>query len=60
MFEWISQNIGTIVAALLVAAAAAGAVILLVREKKKGKHSCGCGCANCPMAGKCHQKKGGC
>jgi hypothetical protein len=29
----------------------------MIRDKKAGKSSCGCGCANCAMAGKCHSGK---
>lgn len=54
MFTLISENIATIIicAALLVIV---GAVIVgMIHGKKKGKSSCGCGCANCPMSGSCH------
>ena len=33
------------------------AIISMIRDKKAGKSSCGCGCANCAMAGKCHSGK---
>ena len=26
----------------------------IVKGKKKGKSSCGCGCANCALKDKCH------
>ncbi len=29
----------------------------LIRQKKAGKSSCGCGCASCPMNGKCPPAK---
>ena len=60
MFEWISANIGTIIAIVIVALIVAAAVFVLVRDKKRGKSifgsSCGGGCANCPMHGSCHKK----
>jgi hypothetical protein len=28
----------------------------MVVAKKKGKTTCGCGCANCAMNGTCHKK----
>ena len=43
---------------ILVLAAVIGivtlAVISMIRDKKAGKSSCGCNCAKCAMAGKCH------
>ena len=56
MFEWIGKNLATIITLLIVLALVGGSIAILVRNKKKGRTSCGCGCANCPMAGKCHQK----
>lgn len=57
MLTWISENMATIIICavllLIVAAILAG----LIRDKKKGRSSCGCGCANCPMNGSCHQKQ---
>lgn len=35
----------------------AAAIISMVRDKKKGKSSCGCGCAGCSMNGACHPAK---
>lgn len=57
MLTWISENMATIIICavllLIVAAILAG----LIRDKKKGRSSCGCGCANCPMNGSCHQNQ---
>lgn len=57
MFIWIIENIGTILicAALLLMVAAV--IVSMLRDKKKGKASCGCGCAHCAMNGACHSKK---
>lgn len=30
-------------------------IVRLVRNKKRGRTSCGCGCANCPMSASCHR-----
>ena len=56
MFAWLAENYITVTAAAAVAAIIAGAVVSLVRNKRKGRSSCGCGCANCPMSGACHKK----
>lgn len=57
MFAWMIQNMATILISagliLVVAVIIAG----MVRDKKKGKSSCGGGCAGCAMNGACHQKK---
>ncbi len=58
MFEWIANNYGTIIVAVILAAVIALVIVLMVKDKKKGKTSCGCGCANCAMAGTCHSKTG--
>ena len=55
MLQWLSANIGTILVALLVAGIVVFDLIKIASDKKKGKTSCGCGCANCAMKGACHQ-----
>ena len=54
MLEWLSNNWGNMLIIALVLALVALAVISMIRDKKAGKSSCGCNCANCAMAGKCH------
>lgn len=54
MLHWISANLGTIVIAGVLLAVIVLISIQLIRDKKKGKSSCGCNCAHCAMAGKCH------
>ncbi len=56
MLTWLSQNLGTIIIALIVAAVVALILIKFIRDKKKGKSSCGCGCSDCPMSGSCRKK----
>ncbi|MBO6060706.1 MAG: FeoB-associated Cys-rich membrane protein [Clostridia bacterium] len=57
MFKWIAENWLTLAVSAGVAAIIAASVAALVRQKKRGKTTCGCGCANCPMAGQCHGGK---
>ena len=57
MLAWFSENIGTILICAVLLAVVAAIIVGLVRDRKKGKSSCGCGCANCPMSGSCHPKK---
>ncbi len=40
-----------------VALVIAGIIVHLIRRKKQGKGGCGCGCQNCPSAGKCQGKR---
>ena len=54
MLEWLYANWANILIIALVIAILALAVISMVRDKKAGKSSCGCNCAKCAMAGKCH------
>ena len=57
MFEWIAKNAATLITALVLLLILGGAVFAIIRSKKKGRTTCGCGCANCPMSGSCHSKK---
>ena len=57
MLNWIGANGSTFLVAGILAAVVAAIVIHLVRNKKKGKSSCGCGCADCAMHGSCHSSK---
>ena len=57
MFGWLAANAGTIVVLLIVLLCVSLAAMQLIRDKKKGKTSCGCGCANCAMHGACHKCK---
>lgn len=49
------MNLSTVIVCLLLAAAVALIIRHLVRNKKAGRTSCGCGCANCALSDKCHQ-----
>ncbi len=57
MLAWLSANISTIIISLVLLLIVAAIIYKLVKDKKKGKHSCGCDCAHCAMAGSCHSKK---
>ena len=56
MFAWIKANLLTIGVILVLAAIVFAIVFSMIRDKRKGRSSCGSGCAHCPMAGKCHQR----
>lgn len=53
MFEWIKANLATILISAVLLAAVVFIVIRMVRDRRKGS-SCSCGCAGCPLRGKCH------
>jgi flagellar biogenesis protein FliO len=55
MLLWLETNLGTILVALVLIAIVALIVRKLIRDKRSGRSSCGCGCANCAMHGKCHK-----
>ena len=57
MIAWMIENMATIILCAVLLAALAAVIVGMVRDKKKGKSSCGCGCANCAMSGACHSKK---
>ncbi len=56
MFDFIINNLSTILVGAAVAAMLAGIAVKMYRDKKRGKSACGCNCANCPSAGMCHTK----
>lgn len=56
MLLWIQANLANIAVCALLFAAVAAIICGMLRSKKKGKSSCGCGCAGCSMAGKCGTK----
>ncbi len=55
MLVFLKENISTIIIGLILLAAVVGIIVKMVRDKKKGRNSCGCDCANCPSAGMCHK-----
>lgn len=57
MFAWLYENAATIIISAVILAVALAIIISSVRGRKKGKSSCGCGCAGCAMNGSCHAKK---
>ena len=57
MISWIVENAGTMLVLLIVAGCAFLAARRLILDRRKGKTSCGCGCANCAIRGACHKNK---
>lgn len=57
MLSRLTANFSTIIICAILFIIVAAIIIHLVRNKKKGKSSCGCGCENCPMGGKCQSGK---
>ena len=55
MLAWLSENLGTIIVSLILIAVVSTVIVKMVKDKKHGKSSCGCGCENCAMHGKCHK-----
>ncbi|HKM28666.1 MAG TPA: FeoB-associated Cys-rich membrane protein [Anaerovoracaceae bacterium] len=53
---WINENIGSIIVGAVLVAVVAAIIASQIKAHRAGKSSCGCGCANCPMSGSCHQK----
>ena len=51
---WIINNIGTIITLIILFAIVALIIRHIKKDKAQGKSSCGCGCANCALHGKCH------
>ena len=56
MIDWLAANWVNILVIALVAVMIFFAARSLIKDKKAGKSSCGCSCANCALAGKCHSQ----
>ena len=56
MLTFLQQNLATLLIGLGLLAIVALIILKMVKDKRSGKTSCGCGCANCAMHGKCHQQ----
>lgn len=57
MLTWIWENIATIIICIALLLIVTGIIAGMIRDKRKGKSSCGCGCASCPMSSSCHKSK---
>lgn len=57
MLAWLAENIYTIIICAVLILIVGAIIVNMIRGKKKGKSSCGCGCADCPMNSSCHDKK---
>ena len=56
MFQWIGENMGTIIVSIALIALVTGIVIRMRKDRSQGKSSCGCNCGCCPMASSCHKQ----
>lgn len=56
MLAWIAENLATILICLGLLLTVALILLHLIKGRKKGKPSCGCGCAHCTMAGTCRKE----
>lgn len=57
MLDWISANLATVIICAVLIAVVAAIIVNMAGKKKKGKSSCGSGCADCPMSGSCNPEK---
>lgn len=57
MLVWLAENGATIAIGAVVAAVLGLVVYKMIKDKRNGRSGCGCGCANCALADKCHPKK---
>ena len=57
MLAWLTENMATIIICAVLIAVVSAIIISMIKNKKKGRSSCGCGCADCPMSGACNSEK---
>lgn len=56
MLTWITENLSTLIVSAILIAAVTAVVLSMIRGRKKGKSSCGCGCADCALRSSCHSE----
>ena len=56
MLQWIANNVGSIIALVVLAVLVSAIIVKMVKDKKNGKASCSCGCEHCAMSSECHKK----
>ncbi|MBE6531217.1 MAG: FeoB-associated Cys-rich membrane protein [Ruminococcaceae bacterium] len=49
MLDWIVNNWGTLVVAIIALGIVVAVIGVIYRDKKQGKCSCGCSCEGCAM-----------
>ena len=57
MLIWIKAHLATVIISAVLLVIVAAIIVSIVKDKRRGKSSCGCKCASCPMSGSCHNKK---
>ena len=57
MLAWLLENMATVIICAVLIAVVAAIIVSMVKNRKKGKFSCGCGCAGCSGNGFCHSEK---
>lgn len=55
MVAFLIENLSTIIISVIILAVVVLIIVKMLKDRKKGKNSCGCGCANCPSSGMCHK-----
>ena len=54
MLDFFVNNLGTLLAGVIVLAVVILVIVKLIRDKKKGKIACGCDCGHCAASAGCH------
>ncbi|MGN0518922.1 MAG: FeoB-associated Cys-rich membrane protein [Acutalibacteraceae bacterium] len=54
MLLWLKANLATIIISVILVITVALVIRKMIKDKRQGKSSCGCGCANCALKGQCH------
>ena len=57
VIDWLVANGGSVAVGVVVLAVIAAIVAGMIKNRKKGKSTCGCGCASCALSGQCHANK---
>lgn len=57
MIDFLRDNLGTIIIALILALIVAAIIRKLILDRRQGKSQCSFGCEGCPSASICHSDK---
>ena len=53
MIEWLTENAVTLAVCAVLVLICGAIIYAMIRNRKKGRFSCGCSCASCPVSESC-------
>lgn len=57
MLSFLAENAATIIICVILAFIVGAIIFKMIKDKKSGKHSCGCGCESCALSSECNKNR---